>query len=64
MNTPSPAFDAAQALLRQAPLPADAEDQLAHLERQVRDDEREYFGDLWEAFIVAGGQFRDPSDAA
>jgi len=53
---PSPAFEAAMAVLGQDPLPADAAKQLAALEGEVRPDERERFGDLWEAYYAAGGE--------
>ena len=48
-------LDEAMALLGQAPLPADAFDQLDALDRASPVDEAEQFGDLWEAFYVAGG---------
>lgn len=51
----SPAFQAAVELIGQEPLPADAEARLAELETQIEPAEQEYFGDLWEAFLAAGG---------
>lgn len=51
----SPAFQAAIELLRQDPLPPDAEARLVELESQIEPDEQAYFGDLWEAFLAAGG---------
>lgn len=53
---PSEAFQQALNLLDQEPLPADTESRLADLERRIRPDEAELFGDLWEAFYAAGGQ--------
>lgn len=43
------AFLKAQQLLGQDPLPADIEQQLEDLEKQIDKNERAYFGDLWEA---------------
>ncbi len=54
----SPAFREALAILAQETLPADAEARLAALERKIREDEAERFGDLWEAFYAAGGRDR------
>lgn len=51
----SPAFEEAQVLLKQVPLPPDTGARLAELERQVAPSERELFSELWEAFYVAGG---------
>lgn len=56
MTDNSPAFKEAQTLLGQDPLPADAEARLEALEKQIRPDEEEQFGDLWEAFIAASIQ--------
>lgn len=53
MTEPSPAFQEAMNILAQDPLPADAEARLEELEKQIRPEEVEAFGDLWEAFIVA-----------
>ncbi len=55
MNTYSTAFNEAKALLGQIPLPTDAEARLAALESQIRPEEADKFGDLWEAFYAAGG---------
>ncbi|WP_303909474.1 hypothetical protein [Thiohalomonas denitrificans] len=53
MDELSPAFQEAMNILAQQPLPADAEARLEELEKQIRPDEFEPFGDLWEAFEVA-----------
>ena len=45
----TPAFEEAMALLAQEPLPSDIEARLEALEKQVDPEERERFGDLWEA---------------
>ena len=37
----------------QAPAPDQAEELLAALEKQIRPEEKQYFGDLWEAFPIA-----------
>ncbi len=42
-------------LLGTDPLPADAYQQLVAIEAEATELERERFGDLWEAFIAAGG---------
>lgn len=56
-------MDVTNSLLRQAreiiranPIPADARQQLEKLERQATGEEREYFADIWEAFVAAGGK--------
>ena len=48
-------LDDATILLGQDPLPTDAYAQLDALDRAGPVDEAEQFGDLWEAFYVAGG---------
>lgn len=53
MQEPSVAFREAMRLLGQDPLPDDAESRLEQLELQIRTDEAERFGDLWEAFLAA-----------
>jgi len=45
---------AAQDVLAQHPLPADARARLDALEAQAPDDPR--WGDLWEAYMAAGGE--------
>jgi hypothetical protein len=52
MKEPSEAFKQAQQLLSLNPLPDDAEQRLEALEKQIRPDERDMFGDLWSAFIL------------
>ena len=52
MTKPSEALLAAERLLKEDPLPTNAEQQLEELERQVRPDEVVFFSDIWEAFIV------------
>lgn len=52
MTAPSKALLAAQELLKQYPMPVDAEQQLEDLEQQARPDEHVYFADIWEAFII------------
>ena len=52
-NNYSPAFEEAMRLLGQDPLPEDAESRLEKLEKEIRPDEWERFGDLWEAFRAA-----------
>ena len=56
MKLHSKAFTEAMALLDQEPLPADAEARLVALESQIRPDEADQFGDLWEAFTAASDQ--------
>lgn len=51
----SQAFVQAQELLNQQPLPADAEKQLAALEKKILPSEREMFGDLWSTFMLLTG---------
>lgn len=49
------ALDKALELLGSEPLPADAYQRLAAIEAEATAQERERFGDLWEAFYAAGG---------
>lgn len=51
----SPAIEAAISLLGQEPLPADAEQRLKELEKQVPPEEADMFADIWEGFVVANG---------
>lgn len=57
MNGPTDTarFEAAFAILAQAPLPANAEARLAEIEARLSEGDRIYFGDVWEAFHVVGG---------
>ena len=52
---PSPAFFEAQAIVAVQPLPANAYERLAALEKEIRPDEVDRFGDLWEAYMAGGG---------
>lgn len=56
----SDALQQAIDLLGQSQLPDDTEARLEELEHQVRDDEKDKFGDLWEAFIVMTGPATPP----
>lgn len=56
---PSEAFMKAMDLLGQDPLPDDVFDQLDKLEAEIRDDELDMFGDLYEAAFAAGAVERD-----
>lgn len=53
----SEAFKAAMTLLSIDPLPDDAEAQLTQLEKEIDADERDRFGDLWEAYYAALDEF-------
>ena len=55
----SPQLLAAMNLLGQQPLPANAEAILASLESLAPPAESERWGDIWEAFTAAGGQFAE-----
>ena len=46
-------FKAAQALLGQQPLPADAAEQLEALEQQILPEEAQMFGFIWSAYYAA-----------
>lgn len=52
----SRAMEEAMQLLGQDPLPDDAEQRLEELEKQVPEEERELFADIWEGFVVASGR--------
>lgn len=52
----SEAFRATFELLGEKPLPKDAYERLCILERQIDPSEADRFGDLWEAFLAAGGR--------
>lgn len=53
----SEAFKDAMKLLAIDPLPSDAEVQLSALEKKIDADERDRFGDLWEAYYAALDEF-------
>ena len=53
---------AAQALLGQQPLPADAAEQLEALGQQILPEEVQMFGDLWSAYYAAGGDLEPVND--
>lgn len=43
-------------LLAVKPWPRDIADQLARLEKQAKGQDRVLFGDVWECYIVQGGE--------
>ena len=59
MTATTPLIKQALAILGEDPLPADAGARLQALEAQASADELDYFEEIWEGFIVAGGQEAD-----
>ncbi|MAK91790.1 MAG: hypothetical protein CMI13_11210 [Oleibacter sp.] len=58
---PSKQLQDAMQLLKQDPLPADAEDQLLALEEKAPKEEARMFADLWSALMAAGYQPEIPT---
>jgi len=49
----SPAFREAWNILGMEPIPENASKRLEELEKQIRPDEQDRFGDLWEALMAS-----------